>query len=96
MSGIASLGVNAAGGAPTSVSSLDGEIGPGGMSGVPRLRGEVIRLGGVGDGRMGGRIMAEWRRVNGRLALALRVKLKFAAKLGTEAEVEVGKIDVEV
>jgi len=56
---MASPGVQAAGGAPTSVSSRDGEMGPGGMSGVPRLRGDVIRLGGVGDGRIGGRMIAE-------------------------------------
>lgn len=56
---VASIGENITGGAPASVSSREGEVGPGVMSGVPRFRGEVIKLGGVGDGKIGGRMIAE-------------------------------------
>lgn len=56
-----------AGGRPAMVSSLEGEVGPGGISGVPRDLGDTIRLGGVGEWRTGGRMMAECRRANGRV-----------------------------
>ena len=56
-----------AGGRPAIVSSLEGEVGPGGISGVPSDRGDMSRLGGVGVGRIGGRMIAEWRRVKGKV-----------------------------
>ena len=56
-----------AGGRPAIVSNLEGEVGPGGISGVPSDRGDMSRLGGVGVGRIGGRMIAEWRRVKGKV-----------------------------
>lgn len=51
MSGTVSM-TNPGGGRPASVSNREGEVGPGGINGVPSDLGDVIKLGGTGEGRV--------------------------------------------